>query len=98
MQVNILMKQLENVKADRARNFVRIRRTLATAGITLKTVIKEQSVLKTNTSIRRQNTVRISAQQVVRIQMTFNNAESVHRKVKFCNMIVIPTPYAQVVR
>jgi hypothetical protein len=41
--------------------------------------------------------VKISAQQVARIQKTFHNADSV-RKVKYYNMIVIPIPYAKKVK
>jgi hypothetical protein len=92
------MKQPENVNVDRVPKFAMIRRTHPTAGITLKTVIKEQSVLKTNTSIKRQNTVRISAPQDARIQKTFHSAESVNKRVKYCNTIVSPTPFAQEVR
>jgi hypothetical protein len=92
------MKQLENVKTGRVRKSAKIRRSLKTAGTTLQTATKGQSVLKDSTLTRKQNVVKISVQQAVKIQLTFHNAESVNKKVRYWTMIVIPTPYAQEAR
>jgi hypothetical protein len=94
IQVSTLMKQQDSVKTDRVLKRVKTKRTLPTAGTTLKTATKGQCVLKTSISIRKQNAVRISAKPVVRTQETFHNAESVHRKVRYWNMIVISSPHA----
>jgi hypothetical protein len=88
MQINILMKQLEYANPDLVIcHPVRIRKTLTTAVIILKTAIRDQSVLKVNISIRKQNTVKISALQVVKIQMKFHSADSARKKVKYYSQI-----------
>jgi hypothetical protein len=60
IQISTLMKQLDSVKMDRVWKRAKIKRTLPTAGTTLKTATKGQSVLKTSISIRKQNTVKTS--------------------------------------
>jgi hypothetical protein len=96
MQTNILMKQLEHANPDPVINkLARIRKILLTAVITSETVIKEQSVLKANILIRRQNTAKTSVQPAVRIRMIFHSADSAKKKVKFCSLIVNPILFVE---
>jgi hypothetical protein len=87
------MKQLRHVNPDPVINLpARIRKTPLTAVITIKTVIREQSVLKVNTLIRKQNIVKTSVRLDARIQMTFHNADSAKTKEKYYNRIVSHIP------
>jgi mannose/fructose/N-acetylgalactosamine-specific phosphotransferase system component IIB len=74
---------------------VKIRKTQLTAVITSKTVIEGQNVQKISISIRRQNIAKTSVLLVVRIPVKFHSADSATKKVRYCNLIVTRTLFAE---